>query len=298
MKRIFYFNTTYGCDSNCVFCYSHNTRHNSKSHNEISAAAFFEYLDNYGLTSGDRVIVNGGEPFLHSEIDTILSGLAGYGCEVLIYTNGRTLAQHDLSKLPERYRLVIPIHGPEDIHDSITGVKGSYQETLMGLQSLAETTSCLVDIKLIINAAMLSGDHDGAKLFESLSRVPFNNAVHITKMADTIVSKRNGYQSVSNEDAAYYTALLYNYFKDRNREIKVFDTCVKDIGFDGSQDYKPYGELIMVFFKDWSQFRIMDLTRTRQECMDSCKCLEKCASAVDEYKVLVYSQGIIFEDLE
>ncbi len=182
MKRIFYFNITYGCNSNCVFCYSH--------YNEISFGDFFDYLEQQQLAPDDRVIINGGEPFLHTEIDLILSELAGYDCEVLVYTNGRLLARHDLSALSKKYRFVVPIHGYETIHDFITGVNGSYQETLNGLRSLIETTKCLVDIKIIINNTMLSEDYTGKILIGSLSKVRFNHAVHITKMADTIVSKK------------------------------------------------------------------------------------------------------------
>lgn len=95
MKRIFYFNITYGCNSKCIYCYSHNTQHISKTFNEMSANDFFEYLAEFKIGHDDRVIINGGEPFLHSEIDSILRGLLIYDCEVLIYTNGRLL--HEFS---------------------------------------------------------------------------------------------------------------------------------------------------------------------------------------------------------
>lgn len=296
MKRIFYFNITYGCNSNCVFCYSHNTRHDAKTYNEIAAVDFFAYLEMQRITADDRVIINGGEPFLHTEIDTILEGLSNYGCEVLIYTNGRLLTEHDLSGLSEKYRFVIPIHGYESVHDFITGIPGSYRDTLNGLNYLVDHTKCMVDIKIIINNKMIHEDYKGKRLICSLPKLRFNNAVHITKMADTIVSIRNGCHSVENEDAADYTALLLNYYKKRKCRIKIFDTCIKGIEFDGH--YEKYKKSITVYFKDKSHYRVMNLSRRIQSCMNNCKYLDKCNSAVDEYKVLEYYEGKIFENLE
>lgn len=298
MKRIFYFNITYGCNSNCIFCYSHNTHHNSRSYNEISSADFFDYLDAQHVKAGDRIIVNGGEPFLHTEIENILSGLVAYGCEVLIYTNGRTLSQYDMSYLTKRFRFIIPIHGYEIIHENITGVKGSYRETLMGLNKLAHETDCLVDIKMIINNLMISEDYEGSLLIRSLGDVIFNNAVHITKMADTIVSKKNKCETVSNDDAAYYTKLLFEYFKKSERKIKIFDTCIKDIVFEPYVDYIKYKENVRVYFKDRNQYRELDLSRNFTKCMEKCLCLDKCMSAFNEYKVLEYFKGKIYENLE
>ena len=42
IKRIFYTNITYGCNSNCVFCYSHNTKHIKDTYNEVSKESLVE----------------------------------------------------------------------------------------------------------------------------------------------------------------------------------------------------------------------------------------------------------------
>jgi len=296
--RIFYFNITYGCNSNCIFCYSHNTKHNKKTFNEISPEAFFQYLDENNLKPADRVIINGGEPFLHSQIDLILKSLQSYGCEVLIYTNGRLIKDFPLDYISEKYRFVIPIHGYEEIHDKITGVPGSYAETLQSLDYLTEKAMCRVDIKIIINNYMMEQDPDKIKLKDALENIHFNNAVHITKMADTIVSKRNGCRSVTNETAAEYTRWLFDYYKHKNVGIKLFDTCVKNIDWENYGEVKPYPDCLAVYFKDKNQFRKMNLERSLPECMTQCTCTEKCVSAVDEYKAIEFVNGIIIENLE
>lgn len=299
MKRIFYFNITYGCNSNCVFCYSHNTRHNSMPYNEIVAEDFFAYLDEMNLNSDDRVIVNGGEPLLHTQIENILLGLRKYQCEVLVYTNGRLLTRRDYSRLNEKYRFVIPIHGTEIVHDKITGITGSYKETLSGLRYLVNTSTCAVDIKLILNQQLMEADPDGTKIKNAFDTdIVFNNAIHLTKMADTIVSMRNRCSSVSNEEAAGFMKIYFDYFVKRNVEIKLFDTCIKDIL--GLEDAKmhSFNEDIAVYFKDHSHFRAMDLSRQFSECYVNCKCKNKCLSAVNEYKALVFINGEFYEELE
>lgn len=299
MKRIFYFNITYGCNSNCVFCYSHNTWHNSIPHNEIEAEAFFAYLDEMKLNSDDRVIVNGGEPLLHTQIENILLGLRKNQCEVLVYTNGRLLSMVDFSQLNEKYRFVIPIHGTETVHDKITGIPGSYKETIDGLRYLHNTSACEIDIKLILNKQLMEVDPNGTKIKNAFdTEIVFNNAVHLTKMADTIVSKRHGCSSVSNEEAAGYMEIYFDYFAKRNVKVKLFDTCVKDItGLENAQIHS-FDEDIVVYFKDHSQFRVMDLKRQLPDCYTSCKCKNKCLSAVDEYKALVFTNGEFYEEME
>lgn len=296
--RIFYFNITYGCNSNCIFCYSHNTTHSKKTYNEISSKDFFNYLDENNLNIRDRVIINGGEPFLHSEIEDILKGLQVYGCEVLIYTNGRLVKNFSFEYMTEKYRFVIPIHGYEEVHDKITGVKGSYAETIQSLEYLTEKSKCKVDVKIIINNLAIKQDLSKLKFEASLANVHFNNAVHITKMADTIVSKRNGCSSVANTAAAEYTAWLFEYYHNKNVSIKLFDTCVKKIDWGKYEETEPYGDEVTVYFKDKNQFREIVLHREIKECMAECSCKEKCISAVNEYRVLEYIDGKIIENLE
>lgn len=298
-KRIFYFNVTYGCNSCCVFCYSHNTRHGSKSYNHIDICDFFEFISKQKVTSNDRIIINGGEPMLHPNIVDILDGLIIYGCEVLIYTNGRLLCKNDLSNLNSNYRFVTPIHGYEDVHDQITGVGGSYNETIKGLEYLVQETDCLVDVKLIINSILMKEDIDGSKLIKSFdNEIRFNNAIHITKMADTIVSLKNNCKTISNKNAAEYTNIFFDYFSSRKVKIKIFDTCIKSLKFLSNCDFERYQNEIAVYFKDYNQYRELDISRKLLSCMDSCAMASKCISALNEYKVLELWDGRIFENLE
>lgn len=297
MRRVFYSNITYGCNSNCVFCYSHNTIHNGISYKEISAEQLFIYWKLNNISKKDRVIINGGEPLLHSEIQKILNFLLCVGCEVLIYTNGRLLNKLNLSKFNENFRFIIPIHGDSFLHDYITKVLGSYDETIAGLNCL-KNSQCKVDIKVILNHKLISSNIHFNNMVESLKEIPFNNAIHITKMAETIISKKNNCKSLNMMDVAIRTKQLVDLFKNKY-VVKIFDTCVKDIlvGIDTTK-IKKFNENIVVLFKDINIEKKLILTEPKFDCKNNCVVSDLCMSAVCEYTVLEFNGSDIQISME
>lgn len=296
LKKIFYFNVIYSCNSCCVFCYSHNTR-NIENHNTISFADFVEYLTAQKIAAADRVILNGGEPLLHQSLNDMLKFLSKVGCEVLIYTNGRLLAEKNFPALNKNFRFVIPIHGDKKIHDNATRIKGSFDETLRGLESLTARQNCLTDLKIIVNNEFATKILRGDSL-QFLQEIPFNHALQITKMADTVVSKRNRCPSVENSVAAECCAVLVEEFFKRGCPIKIYDTCVKNIGMLRGREIKKYERQITVLFKDKNQFRREHLYRQKKSCMDGCEFRDFCISAVSEYKVLELEGDFLREETE
>ena len=292
--NIYYFNITYTCNSNCVFCYSHNTIHSGRKFNEIEPDDFVEYLKSQRLQESDRVIINGGEPFLHSNIIDILRSLLDFRCEVLIYTNGRCLNNVDFSFMTNKYRFVIPVHGYKMLHDEITRCQGSYDSMVEGIKHLGNY-NCKIDVKVILNPKMMSSIEEFNKTICSLDTIGFNNAIHITKMADTIVSQKNGIPSIHNDDASYYTMLLFEHFKDKNIIIKMFDTCVKDVKVT---KYKGEDITIRVFFKDARTSWEFELNTPVIACRKTCPMTMYCESAVGDYTVLEYKNNQFYKGIE
>ncbi len=291
--NIYYFKVTYTCNSNCIFCYSHNTIHSARPHKELDFNDFKEFLLREDLKSEDRVIINGGEPFLHTSIMSFLIWLKEFECEVLIYTNGRLLHNFDFGFVNKRYRFVIPIHGYKDLHDKITKTKGSYLDTMKGLHHL-EKYDCLVDVKIILNNQMIDSECEFEKTKQSLDCLPFNNAVHITQMADTVVSVRNGCATISPSKSSDFTNRLFKYYKDK-RTVKLFDTCVKSIDVDS---YSPVNIELVVKCKDNSKEWPIDLYKEHKDCMKICDNATYCETAVGEYTVLEYKDHKFYKALE
>ena len=291
--NVFYFNITYTCNSNCVFCYSHNTIHSGRIHNEIELDDFVNFLKSQNVQSTDRVIINGGEPFMHSNIIHILKSLLYFKCEVLIYTNGRCLENYDFSFMTSNYRFVIPVHGFRELHDMITQSPGSYDEMVRGINHLTQY-SCKIDIKVIINPDMISSMLIFNQTLSSLDDLRFNNAVHITKMADTIISKKNGLPSIDNREASFYTKQLFEHMKKREVIIKLFDTCVKEIKIESCEDRVIP---LNVLFKDSKSSRNIALDEPNWSCRKRCPKSRFCHSAVYNYTVLEYNK-IFYNSIE
>lgn len=283
--NIYYFNITYTCNSNCVFCYSHNTIHNGMKHNEISLECFVDYLKTKNIQKSDRVIINGGEPFLHSKIIELLKVLIAFECEVLIYTNGRCLSNYDFSFLTENFRFVIPVHGYKALHDSITRCGGSFDSMYQGLNHLS-SFCCKVDIKVILNPQMISSRDVFDKTLDEIDTLSFNNAIHITKMADTVISKKNGIPSILNDQVSIYTNLLFEHCSKKGKVIKIFDTCVKDIDVGV---YEDRSIPIKVHFKDAQTEWDFNLYTPSLVCREECPKKRFCQSAVGNYTVLEYN---------
>lgn len=291
--NIYYFNITYTCNSNCVYCYSHNTIHSSRKFNEISQNDFVNYLRYNDIQKDDRVIINGGEPFLHSKIMDLLKSLLDFECEVLIYTNGRCLSDYDFSFMTAKYRFIIPVHGYKALHDSITRCDGSFDSMYQGLKHLC-FYNCKVDIKVILNPQMISSQSEFDKTLFGIETLPFNNAVHLTKMADTVISKKNRLPSVSNESASKYTKFLFEFFANKGIKLKIFDTCVKDIDIQGFEDQNMP---LKVFFKDAKTEWEFNFYTPEMDCRQDCHNKQYCQSAVGNYTVLEYN-GHFYKGIE
>ena len=122
----------------------------------------------------------------------------------------------------------------------------------------------------------------------------FNNAVHITKMADTIISKKNGVPSVSNELASKYTMQLFKYFANKGFKIKMFDTCVKDIDI---REFEDRNVSLKVLFKDAKAERFFYFYTPEMVCRKDCHKKRYCLSAVGNYTVLEYN-GHFYKGIE
>ncbi|MBD5427015.1 MAG: radical SAM protein [Treponema sp.] len=293
MKNIYYFNIVYSCNSKCVFCYSHNTRHDSTTNRSIIFEDFRLYLDSHQISSNDRVIINGGEPLLHPQIIDILYVLSNIGCEVLVYTNGRLLENYNFSFITDKFRFIIPIHGDQQTHDKITRVSNSYIQTINGLDYLSKFDA-MIDVKIIINSLMLSGDNVIDNMTREILGLKDLNSIHLTTMAETLVSKTNRVAPVSLKDSAILTGKIFNILRKSVRSIKFFDTCILKIQINNYSDLIDYPK---VFFKDNVQEWEYGIEKFKG-CSQRCALAYCCHSAVKDYTVLEYSDNRFFSNLE
>ncbi len=83
------------------------------------------------------VLLRGGEPFLFPGIIDLLEYINGCGMFISIDTNGTMLKTYaaDLVHIGDVH-LTISVDGPEEIHDQVRGVEGSFQRLHEGIGAL------------------------------------------------------------------------------------------------------------------------------------------------------------------
>lgn len=122
------------CDNNCTVCPVRNEEKN-RSLTELIAQ-----LD--VLPDPENIELWGGEPTLHKDLVSLISYARSRGARrIKLVTNARSLAEWDVltSLAEEGVRLFeVKINGSRpETHDAVTGVRGSFDQTLQGLQNVS-----------------------------------------------------------------------------------------------------------------------------------------------------------------
>ncbi len=134
--------TTGLCNSNCIMCpYTEHFRLNSKLEPISMLNRFIDLMD----PNADYVCITGGEPtLLRNDFLKLIEHFKNHFSRTILHilTNGRTFAYKnflvDFQKVrPYNTLLGIPIHADNaELHDYISQAKGSFNETIRGLDNL------------------------------------------------------------------------------------------------------------------------------------------------------------------
>jgi len=121
------------CNNNCLYCNEKNGSRNPELSDIVAKIAH-----NGGL---DSVEFYGGDPTLRSDLFSILDAARNQAFKrIKIVTNARALADIDAAvKTVESgcYFFEVKVHHHQpDIHDYVTQVKGSLQQTVEGIRNL------------------------------------------------------------------------------------------------------------------------------------------------------------------
>ena len=146
-----YFTLNYYCNQKCITC---PTSSNQKKLESIE----FENLKKNILESYHKgmkqIVLSGGEPFAYKDIHNVISLLYDLDLGVTILTNGTLINDviiNLLTPLKERLTIVTAIHSSdENVHDYVTGVKGSFNKAFYNLKTLNKL-GFNVHIKIILN---------------------------------------------------------------------------------------------------------------------------------------------------
>ena len=147
----------YSCNNDCIHCVVADNRDicsaRGKSENLTTEEYKRELLDS--RSRGYEVIVfTGGEPTLRNDLGHLMLYAHNLGYEIDVQTNGRRFCSREFTDALcsiSRASYCIALHGfNEAIHDTITAVRGSFSETVAGIENLLRLGQFVVG-KIVIS---------------------------------------------------------------------------------------------------------------------------------------------------
>lgn len=200
MNRIFYFNITYRCNLNCIFCFSNSTCINGKN---MNVNTIINSLEKLKPDEKDLIVLNGGEPSFHPDFyDLLLILQSNYLSDIIIYSNGSIL---NISKLQINKSLktcfVIPFHGNERMHNAITQVNGAFQRTVENIK-LLNRNGYRYKIKYIINDEIIKSNFNIDEFIKKYQFTP--DEIVIARLNSTTKSKKNNVILPTDKDLKNY----------------------------------------------------------------------------------------------
>ncbi len=130
---------TFRCQNNCVHCYAggpHQTE-------ELATEQWKAVIDRLYDIGVFIATFTGGEPTLREDLPELLQYAQNKGIVTGLVTNGRRLKDKDYVEALEKVgldfvQITLESHEPK-VHDSITGAKGSWKETVEGIKNVVPT---------------------------------------------------------------------------------------------------------------------------------------------------------------
>lgn len=130
---------TYRCNNRCVHCYAGGPRETE----ELKTRQWFRVIDRLFRVGIPHVTFTGGEPTLREDLPQLIRHAEETGLVSGLVTNGRRLRDaRYVDGLVEagidHIQITLESHRAE-VHDRITGVPGSWEESVQGLKNAIAT---------------------------------------------------------------------------------------------------------------------------------------------------------------
>jgi len=133
--RRFIIKVGYSCNNSCSFCHSAGLTHLG----DLGTEEVFSRIDEALQLGAESILFSGGEPTIRSDLVELADHCRVRSVPFGLITNGRMLSYKPLlNKLLARglEYAYVSLHGPEEVHDEITRVPGSFAQALKALQIL------------------------------------------------------------------------------------------------------------------------------------------------------------------
>lgn len=154
---VYYFNITYRCNSNCIFCAANHPIDNDNR--EMLLEDFEQILIRNNVNENDLVIINGGEPTIHRNFWAFLDAINNLKASIDLFSNGKLFKNPAFVRRITQYSNIhirIPLFGSTaELHDRLTGMSGNFNDTTQGLDLLCQyiCKNITLEIKLLLSRA-------------------------------------------------------------------------------------------------------------------------------------------------
>lgn len=237
MKSVYYFNITFRCNNNCIFCAADHGY--NITNQEMSFYEFKKQLENKAKP-GDRVIINGGEPTTHSDFFSFLEFCHKNNLYIDLYSNGNKFEDIFFCKNVLKFTPIlirIPLFGHTAMdHDRLTGFKGNFSKVLNGIK----------------NIIILQNEHIDLEIKLLMSKSTYMNNIKIFK---TIVKKfpQRGYSFsinpllVSNKVKKHNKLIFLPYSSMIEKSLELYDVISSE-SWPVSLDLIPFCLMPVKYF--------------------------------------------------
>ena len=228
------------CDFKCVHC--DYPKKNKGQY--MSVETFKDIIKQLKELGTFRITITGGEPFEHPSFLEIINSLNKESFFAKVITNGfhMTNIQIETLKTMPKIEIAFSLHGTEQTHEKITGIKGSYEKIINNISKL-KGGKC----KTSIQACVLKQNYDElpqfVELLESL-KINYKLDPYIT---NTLKNHNMELLRLSGIQLVQYYKKYTNIFKladkvIRDKEIIRLKSC--DCGVARNTiSISPYGEM-------------------------------------------------------
>jgi len=283
---------TYKCNNSCLHCYNDKSR----GFKELTKDQWIDIIDSLWHIGIPHIIFTGGEPTLFPDLADLISHTENNGQITGINTNGRKLKDKDyINKLIDagldHIQITIESHD-QNIHDSMVGCKGAFEETVSGIKNAVES-----DLYVMTNTTMLkpniSNIEDTLNFLSDLGvktvglnaliysgrGLEVNTGIKETELP-SLLHKVQDIISNNNQRLIWYTPTQYCHFDPIQMELGVkgctaalYNMCIEP---DGSvipcQSY--YESIGNIIDNDWNSIWNHPLAkslRNRSDVPEKCK---------------------------
>lgn len=129
------------CNLHCVMCYTDPFNTPERVRRELSTQEILRVLDEVVEEGCLELILTGGEPLARPDFFEIYGVAHQKGILLTVFTNGTLITEAVADRFAKRmpHRLEISLHGiSQEVFESVTAGKGSFNRCLLGIDLLLE----------------------------------------------------------------------------------------------------------------------------------------------------------------